>query len=108
MIQQTAKEKTAIIVLPKEWANTAAVLINEGRPSQSTGDVHMFIAPFDEMDDKGVWLKEIVSHQLTKDRSPVTITVMIPWSVILALAIVDEDHGKLPLGFTAPDQAPTP
>jgi hypothetical protein len=108
MIQEMAKEKTAIIMLPKAWANTAAVLINEGRPSQSTGDVHMFIAPFLETDDKGVWLKEIVSHQLTEDRSAVTMTVMIPWSAILALAIVDEVHGKLPLGFTAPDQTPTP
>jgi hypothetical protein len=94
-----AKEKTAIIMVPKEWANTTALLLNEGRPSASN-DVHMYIGAFHEKDEKGVWLKEVVTHQLSKDRSPITMTVMIPWSVILALAIVDEDHGKLPVGFT--------
>jgi hypothetical protein len=49
-----------------------------------------------------VWLKEVVTHHLTKDGSPTTMTVMIPWSVILALAIVDEDQGKLPVGFVSP------
>jgi hypothetical protein len=94
------KEQTAILLVKKDWANSAAVLINEGKPSASSPiDMHMLIAPYDYSDERGVWLKECVSHQLTRDRSAVTMRVFVPWSVILSLGIVDEEIGKVQPGF---------
>jgi len=94
------KEQTAILLLRKDWVNAAANLINEGKPSQSSNtETHYLIAPYDRSVDRGVWVKEIVSHQLTKDRSAVTMTVFVPWSVIVALGVVDEECAKVKPGF---------
>ena len=37
------KEQTVILVLQKEWVNTVAFLLNEGKASESTGKTHLLI-----------------------------------------------------------------
>ncbi len=96
-----AKEQTAILILGKDWANAAAILINEGKRSESTAETHMLIAPYDCADERGVWIKEITSQQLTRDRSGVVMKVFVPWSAIHALGVVDEECGKVQVGFPA-------
>ena len=93
------KEQTAILILRKDWANAASILINEGKRSESTAETHVLIALFDFADERGVWLKEITSHQLTSDRSSVEMKVFIPWSAIFCLGIADEKCAEVQLGF---------
>ena len=61
----------------------------------------MLIAPYDCADERGVWIKEITSQQLTRDRSGVVMKVFVPWSAIQALGVVDEECGKVQVGFPA-------
>jgi hypothetical protein len=93
------KEQTVILVLQKEWVNTVAFLLNEGKASESTGKTHLLIGPFDHSDAQGVCVREIPSHQLTNDRSAVMMTVMVPWSAIIGVGIVNEEQEKIKAGF---------
>jgi hypothetical protein len=95
------KPQTAIVVVRKDWVNTSWLshLINRGNESRSTGDTHLITADLgDENDQRGLWLKNVHVDHVTKDGSRFTMRFMIPWSVIIALGVVD--HGtQTPPGF---------
>ena len=95
-----ALKQTAIVVVSKAWMDTGGVrlLVNDGRKSQSSDDTHIVVAPLDDSSDQlGLWLQGITTTQMTEDGSPLTMRLMIPWSFIVALGIVDGE--KETLGF---------
>ncbi len=86
-----AQKQTAIVVVSKEWIDTAVRhLVNHGRESRSTGQTHVITADIeDTADHRGLWLSNVNTSQLTKDGSNVTMRFMIPWNFILGLGVVD-------------------
>jgi hypothetical protein len=70
-----------------------------GRESNATGDTHMIMAPFDDMDHRGLWLRDVESNLRRKsDDSQVNMRLLIPWEFVLAVGLVDESV-KIPPGF---------
>ena len=99
-------EQTAFVVVTKEWFNFAGVrhLLNAGRLSKSSGEAHLIIAPMgDSSDHKGLWLKGITTHELTKDGSPVTMDFMIPWNYVIGFALRTDDKHNGNMGFKVDD-----
>lgn len=96
-------QETAVVVVSAEWINSSArILVTEGKSSTSTGETHLLIAPLEDASDPhGLWLSGITTTQLTKDNSPVTMKLMVPWSVILAVGIISDEQGKVKPGFVA-------
>ena len=96
-----AQQQTAIVVVTKDWINTSWVrhLINQGKESRSTGDTHLITADLEDANDqRGLWLKNIHADHATTDGSRLTMRFMIPWSVIVALGVVDHRTQTAP-GF---------
>lgn len=81
-------------------------LVRNGKMS-SSADTHIVIPPLeDASDQRGLWLREITTTQLTEDLSPVTMKFMIPWSFVIACGLVDDRPEKVRLGFDViPGQA---
>ena len=88
-----AVAQTAIVVVSKDWIDTAVRhLINHGQQSRSTGETHVIFADLEDTSDhRGLWLKNVRTTRLTTDGSNITMRFMIPWSFIVALGVVD--HG---------------
>jgi hypothetical protein len=95
-------KKTAFVIVRKDWFDLALHPLITGRDSNSERDAHMLIGPLDDLSDMhGVWLGPIESEALTRaDGSSVTMRILIPWHVVIAVGIVDE-LVKLPAGFSA-------
>jgi hypothetical protein len=97
-----ARGQKAIVVVDREWINTAGInhLLARGRQSAATGGVHMIIAPLEDASNhQGLWLSEITTTALTQDASVLKMKFMIPWSVIRGLGVVDEPRDKPAIGF---------
>jgi hypothetical protein len=93
-------KRTAIVVVRKDWVNDCAFLVNRGRGSSSAADTHVLISPVEDLSDaRGLWLAGIESNQLTTDQSTVPMKLMIPWSVIIAVGIVEGDDASKLVGF---------
>jgi hypothetical protein len=78
-----------------------------GKPSLSS-ETHLLIGPLeDAVDPHGVLLSGITSHQLTEDGSPITMKLLVPWSAILALGIVEDENAKVKHGYTTHEKSHT-
>jgi hypothetical protein len=95
------KKPTAVVVVSKEWVNSGVHhLVSRGRPSSSSLDTHILIAPLkDASDPLGLWLSGITTNGLTNDGSAVTMTVLVPWSFIYAVGVIEDENPKVVMGF---------
>ena len=103
-----AQKQTAIVVVNKSWIDTAVRhLVNNGQTSRSTGETHLLIGDVEDASDhRGLWLKNILTNQLTRDGSPITMKLMIPWSFIVGVGLADDDlQGKMKPGFNGGEQS---
>lgn len=91
--------EVAIVVVDKKWINTAGIrhILNRGRQSKSESETHIVVAPLhDRSDPHGLWLSRIVTNTGEEVR------FMIPWSVVIGLAIAIESDAageRMQIGF---------
>ena len=97
------KKPTAVVVVSKEWVNSGVHhLVSSGRPSSSTLNTHILIAPLqDAFDPLGLRLSGITTNQLTEDGSAVTMTLLVPWSFIYAVGVIEDENSKVTPGFAS-------
>jgi hypothetical protein len=87
--------KTAVVLVSKEWMNAGACAMFNVALSGSTSRSHFLILPFKRQDERGVWLANIETSQLTTDGSTVTMNeLLVPWAFVYSLGVVDGDVPK--------------
>jgi hypothetical protein len=93
------QDATALVFVRKEWYDTSIRLVAGYGPSTSPNDVHVIAAKLKDADDPiGLWLTDVKSRHLTKDGSEVTMDILIPRSVVLAVGLIDEKSPAM-IGF---------
>jgi hypothetical protein len=105
-------KQTVFIIVDERWFNMAGVndLVGRGVKSNSSSGAHLIISGITDLSDhKGIWLGNVTTNILhAKDRSPVTMKVMIPWSYVLSVGVQEEEVGEsMPIGFTTTGVAMT-
>lgn len=90
-----AQKQTVIVVVSKEWMDTGVRhLVNHGATSRSTSSTHILIGDVeDTSDQRGLWLKNVKTAQLTADRSTVSM------KFIFGLGLLDDEPVKPRPGF---------
>lgn len=90
------KNASAAIVVNREWGNLAGVRIFLRRyqtPMEEVGGVdssHLILARvLDSEDDRGLWI-ELFTNQQQKDPKVKKLSLMIPWSHIVTIALTEE------------------
>jgi hypothetical protein len=97
-----ANKQTGFIVVKKDWFNTPAVNdLLGGERSNSDGPAHLILAGDPDLSDhKGIWLHSFKTSFLhRKDRSPVMMSVLIPWGCVLSIGVLDDDDAESIIGF---------
>jgi hypothetical protein len=86
---------TAIVLVSKDLMNSGACAMFNAPLSGSTSQGHFLILPFKRQDERGVWLADIRTSQLTTDGSTVTMNeLLVPWGFIYSFGIVDGEVPK--------------
>lgn len=95
---------TAVVFVDKGWYDNTLRFLLRTTKSASTVGVHLVQGPLKDAGNPiGLWLKGLTSTQLKTGREEV-MDVMIPWSAVIALALINEP--KPAAGFQVRDVRP--
>ena len=102
-------QRIAEILVERDWWRGSVAKLLLPQATLGTSDLHRVRGPVVRADSQGLWLGEAPSTLVRakdKSRAPVPMEILIPWSRMVAVGIIDEPSGVTP-GFGVSDVAVT-